>query len=162
MATISTRTIDALLSSERFESTIAEVEDDLLRSFVRDELERIKADLDRPEAVVVFGGHYSSGKSTLINALLGRYLLPSSGFPETGVPCWLRAGEMDAAVVVTSEGSSPIAVDEGAIAREVSLMGDDMSYREHIADVVRVDVELGGAETQPAGRRRLGRQPGYQ
>ena len=62
---------------------------DHLRARLRD----IGEALGRPHVTLVFGGHFSSGKSTMINTLTGRVLLPASDFPETGVACVIRRGE---------------------------------------------------------------------
>lgn len=59
------------------------------------QLDAILARFEATPGVVAFGGHFSSGKSTVINALLGRDLLPTSDYPETGAICVLQAGPLD-------------------------------------------------------------------
>lgn len=44
---------------------------------------------------VAFVGEFSRGKSTLINAILGRPLLPTGSLPTTHVPVWVKGGERD-------------------------------------------------------------------
>jgi hypothetical protein len=100
-------------------------------------------------ARVVFGGHFSCGKSTLLNALIRRRLLPSSMFPETGVPCWLQAGPVDSAVAIGDAGPVPLSVDRDAIGREVSLLDDRQQVRAHIRAVHRVEIRLRDADLPP-------------
>ncbi|MFE4695696.1 dynamin family protein [Streptomyces sp. NPDC056738] len=99
---------------------------------------------------VVFGGHFSSGKSTLLNALLGGDLLPTDDFPETGVPCRIVSGARERAVAATAAGTVELAFGREALSGVVSLVGADGEYREDVHGVheVRLTVTGGG----PAGR----------
>jgi hypothetical protein len=94
------------------------------------------------DVTVTFGGHFSSGKSTLINAIIGRPLLPTSDYPETGVPCVITSGTGDRAVAVTRDGAVDLGFDADSIARMVSLIGDDGEYRRRVEDVLRLEVTL--------------------
>src|SRR4051812_49887513 len=80
------------------------------REALRQRLEQITGVLSRPDVRLVVGGHFSCGKSTMLNMLLGRDLLPTGDLPETGVPCELRSGPFAQAVAYTGGGSVPIAV----------------------------------------------------
>lgn len=91
---------------------------------------------------VVFAGHFSSGKSSVINALLGRPLLPTSDYPETGVPCVIKAGQYDRIQAVTVRGRVDLPFTRRAIAHEVSMIGDDGDYRDHVGTIEQVTVEL--------------------
>lgn len=117
---------------------------------VRAWLQTISAALLRPGVTVVFGGHFSSGKSTVINALLGRDLLPVSDYPETGVACWIRGGQRDEVTAITDQGKLTLAVSQAAIAHEVSLVDGDGEYRRRPQKVRRVAVTMAGG-TPPAG-----------
>lgn len=117
---------------------------------IRAWLQTISAALLRPGVTVVFGGHFSSGKSTLINAMLGRDLLPASDYPETGVACWIRGGQRDEVTAITDQGRLTLAVSPAAIAHEVSLVDADGEYRRHPQKVRRVAVTLAG-RVPPAG-----------
>jgi predicted GTPase len=100
--------------------------------------------LGASQATVTFGGHFSSGKSTVINALLGRPLLPTSDYPETGVPCMITAGPEDSAVARRGGRTENLAVSAEAIARVVSLIDARGGYRAEIGTVTQVEVTLGG------------------
>lgn len=65
--------------------------DDQLR--LMDELEEAARRASDPCLYVSMFGEFSSGKSTLLNALLGESLLPSSALVTTSVPTVLRPGE---------------------------------------------------------------------
>jgi predicted GTPase len=41
----------------------------------------------KPVATIAVGGYFKSGKSSLLNAVIGRHLLPTNELPETGVAC---------------------------------------------------------------------------
>lgn len=56
-------------------------------------------------------GQFKRGKSTLLNALVGRPVLPSGVLPVTSVPTILRAGQPGARVR-TRSGWAPIALEE--------------------------------------------------
>ena len=49
----------------------------------------------RSEVTIAFAGHFNTGKSTLLNGLLGRDLLPVDDVIETGALCILHAGAPD-------------------------------------------------------------------
>lgn len=65
-------------------------------------IDRIKPLIDRleqPEFPVAFLGSFSAGKSTIINAFLGRDLLPENTKVSTAIPTIIRSGANDGAVV---------------------------------------------------------------
>jgi hypothetical protein len=101
--------------------------------------------LGAPETRVVFAGHFSSGKSSVINTLIGRPLLPSSRFPETGVPCLLRSGAADKLMVVPvspADGARGAALTTEQIAGAVKLIGKDGAHRAGVLATERLDVTL--------------------
>jgi predicted GTPase len=105
--------------------------------------------IDAQELRIVFGGHFSSGKSTLINTLLGRSLLPTDDLPETGVPCVVRSGTADRLQSVSATGRAGLPFSTESIAREVSLIDDDGGYRAGVHDLQRLVVSLAGAVPPP-------------
>lgn len=71
---------------------------------------------------LTIGGHFSSGKSTLINAALARPLLPTSDYPDTGAICVLRAGEQDSAeILYDGQRRQTIACTTDALSEQISL-----------------------------------------
>jgi Dynamin family len=121
-----------------------ETSDDL-----RARLTDIEEALGRPHVTLVFGGHFSSGKSTMINTLTGRVLLPASDFPETGVACVIRHGETERIVADTSEGLVELPFGPDALAGRVSLIGQDGGYREEIGQVSRIMITLTRSAVPP-------------
>ena len=113
-------------------------------------LHLVRTRLGADRATVTFGGHFSSGKSTVINALIGRPLLPTSDYPETGVPCTVTVGKADHAMVVRCDGTEVLGVHADAIAHVVSLIDGAGSYRDGLGAVSRVDITLGSG-LLPAG-----------
>jgi hypothetical protein len=116
---------------------------------LRQRLAQIAHRLARPELTIVFGGHFSSGKSTLINALIGQDLLPTSDYPETGVACWISAGERAHTRVVTDRGVVSLPFGTEAIAEQVSLIGADGDYRSRVGEIHRLEVFLAGGPLSP-------------
>lgn len=62
---------------------------------------------------VMFVGRYSTGKSSVINALLGQDILPSGTIPTTKVLTWLLNGEEDAVLCETDDNKLvPSSIDK--------------------------------------------------
>ncbi len=55
--------------------------------------------LKEPEFPVAFLGTFSAGKSTLINAIIGREILPEATESETAIPTYIRKGNQDKIVI---------------------------------------------------------------
>lgn len=73
--------------------------------------------LNRPDVSVAFGGHFNSGKSTLLAALIGRDILPIGDVPETGVACRIRTGAKDQVRRIAQSGEAAgIPFDRSTIA----------------------------------------------
>ncbi len=72
----------------------------------RGRLEAITARLEDSNFEVAFFGRVSSGKSSLLNALLGRDILPVGINPVTAVPTKLRSGPNARAVITFVDGHS--------------------------------------------------------
>ena len=113
-----------------------------IRDDLRTRLREIEEALGRPHVTLVFGGHFSSGKSTVINTLTGRVLLPASDFPETGVACVIRRGETERIVADTSEGLIELPFSPDALAGRASLIGQDGGYRQEVGQVSRILITL--------------------
>ncbi|MEU5531735.1 dynamin family protein [Streptomyces sp. NPDC020362] len=106
------------------------------------ELERVRTVLAAPGTTVVFGGHFSAGKSSLLNLLVGRPLLPVNDFPETGVACVIRKGPADRVTVVRARRRTELPCTTDAIADAVSLVAADGDYRREVLESRRLVIEL--------------------
>jgi hypothetical protein len=96
-------------------------------------LHEVSALLAETEISVVFAGRFSSGKSTLVNALLGVELLPTGDYPETGVPCRIRGGAPERATLRSLDGLvRPVAVTPDGLSAVVSLTGPDGAPRAEV------------------------------
>ena len=114
-------------------------------------LTRTAGQLRRDHARIVFGGHVGSGKSTLINMLLGAGLLPTSDYPETGVPCVIRAGYANTVNARIREGLFTVPFSTESIARYVSLIGGEGRLPRGRPQVQRAPRHRGGQRC--SGRR---------
>lgn len=107
--------------------------------------------LTDPQVTITFGGHFSSGKSMLIDALLGRQLLPVNDYPETGSICVLRRGLVDAAEVVGASKRWRIPCTTEAIGSEVSLVLPTGAANTAVREVHRVEITLASAHLPANG-----------
>jgi GTP-binding protein EngB required for normal cell division len=73
---------------ENGEVPLSEVRD--LYADIKRELQLKIADLEQQEFRIAFVGGFNSGKSTLINAIIGEYILPEANKALTSVPTHLR------------------------------------------------------------------------
>lgn len=90
-------------------------------------LDRESGRLRNPDLTVAFVGGFSAGKSSLVNAFLGRYLLPESTKVTTAVPTFVR----------TAAGSEPEAAELHYLSEsEVDKLGE--LYRTEVASVFQL------------------------
>jgi Dynamin family len=118
----------------------------LLAERVRRDMTDGVAELEAGSLRIVFGGHFSSGKSTMINMLIGRPLLPASSYPETGVPCVIRSGAENSIKVVAGSGTRTVPFGTESIAAAVRIVGKGGIYREVVRENTRLDVTLTAAD----------------
>ena len=64
-----------------------------------DKLDKFATKLLKREFTIAFAGHFSAGKSSMINALTGESVLPTSPIPTSANIVTLQQGEMDSAIV---------------------------------------------------------------
>jgi GTP-binding protein EngB required for normal cell division len=103
----------------------------------RGRLEAITSRLEDSNFEVAFFGRVSSGKSSLLNALLGKDILPVGINPITAVPTRLRSGPNARAVITFVDGhSEKIPLDE--IARFVTEQGNPGNTRNVIKAVAEI------------------------
>lgn len=109
--------------------------------------------LEHPEFPVAFLGNFSAGKSTIINALIGKDLLPESTKALTGTPTVIRSGAVDAALVHFLDQSERIElfnlwVEElgDKLKKDLPLLTADDNPKEFLVNLTaRVD-EIGDTE----------------
>jgi hypothetical protein len=101
------------------------------------------------EIRMVFAGHFKSGKSTLLNAALGRPLLPTYSLPETGAACVLRAGEDDAVVVCIGEDRQALPCTTEALESAMALLSATGERRAEVGAIDSVEIRLTGSLPPP-------------
>jgi hypothetical protein len=104
----------------------------------------IRTALDDSSLVLAVAGDFKRGKSTLINALLGRRVLPTRVAPATAVPCLLRAGTSTRARVFYNDSRDPVVVPIEDLERYACIVlpsdeEDRLAFRE---GVERIEIEL--------------------
>ena len=81
-----------------------EIADGIDISEIKTTLDDIITQYTSPLYKIMFVGRYSSGKSSIINALLGRNILPSGVIPTTKVLTWLLYGEEESVLCEDQDG----------------------------------------------------------
>ena len=71
---------------------------------IKASINEILEQVSSPLYTVLMIGRYNTGKSSIINALLGRDILPSGTIPTTKVLTWLLAGDEDAVICEKQSG----------------------------------------------------------
>jgi len=106
-------------------------------------VETVLLDTQRDHIRIVFGGHFKSGKSTLLNGLIGRSVLPTGDLRETGAGCEIRSGWRNRGQ--SYRGASQLASFEptaGAIKRWSSLVEHDGRQRRTSELADRIEIVL--------------------
>ncbi|MDX1511712.1 MAG: dynamin family protein, partial [Nitriliruptorales bacterium] len=89
--------------------------DEAATSLIEDELTRLRRDLDATRFTVGLFGLIKRGKSTLLNALVGREVSSMHVTPETAVPVYVSYGETPHGLVHFADGRvEKVAVHETA------------------------------------------------
>jgi predicted GTPase len=86
--------------------------------------DQLRAALDRfvaRQVTMTFGGRFKSGKSLLVNRLIGRDVLPVNVEAETGAPCFIRCGPEDRAEATRNGQKYSIPCTTESIRQELSL-----------------------------------------
>lgn len=106
-------------------------------------LPRTLSILRRRTAQVCFGGHYNAGKSTLLNMLLRREVLPTGALPETGAAALITAGTADR---IQIDGSDSAVVCEPEALAKLGSIYDEAGERRPITAIPeRIDIALADA-----------------
>jgi len=99
----------------------------------------------RSTTLVAFGGHFKSGKSTLLNAALGRNILPVDDLPETGAICRVGLGAKDALTVHTgSREQFNVPCTTEAIRSYCSIVSGRGTRRQEVDAVQALEIRLQG------------------
>ena len=113
-----------------------------LDPYVHTCIERILLYLLNKRVTVTFGGHFKAGKTTVVNAALGRAILPVSDYPETGAICLLQSGVRDNAEVYNGHGPRHIDCTTLAIQQEIALLSETGERRAQVNQVKRLRITL--------------------
>jgi len=105
-------------------------------------IDRQLALLGQGNVVITFGGHFKSGKSTVINAALHRLIMPMDDLPETGAICVLTFGKVDSAIVHNDGDTRPIECSTECIRRETSLISSAGERRGEVHSIEQLDITL--------------------
>ena len=107
-------------------------------------LREVAAALGQEQVTVNFGGVFKAGKSTMMNAVVGRNILPVDDVPDTGAICCLLSGEEDSAVVVESGARRAIPCTTEAIRAEITLLSAQGERRTEVVAIERAEIVLKG------------------
>nr|WP_320013497.1 dynamin family protein [uncultured Desulfobacter sp.] len=107
-------------------------------------LQSVQHNCLQPQVTLTFGGHFKSGKSTVLNAMLGQKLLPTDDFPETGAICVLTSGQENAAEVFLAQGEHRVECNTTAIRREIALTSQVGERRSIVNNVKQLDIKIKG------------------
>ena len=120
----------------------------------------VRRRLDEPLRVAI-AGRLKAGKSTLVNALIGRRVAPTEVGECTRIVTQFRYGTSDRVDVVRRDGTrASLPLDEaGMIPQRLGVPRNDIAYvdvtltSDHLRDLTVIDTP-GLASTNQAGRRR--------
>lgn len=115
---------------------------DLSRRAAED-LEHIRRRLGRARTSIAFGGLFNAGKSTLINSLLGREVLPTDLLPETGAIWSIRRGRSERGRLAWKDGRPRESRSVEELRQQTGLV-DDKGFRrdEGARDIDRIELFL--------------------
>jgi Dynamin family len=105
-------------------------------------LRKIAGAIEEEQVTVNFGGVFNAGKSTMMNAVVGRDILPVDDMPDTGAICCLLGGEEDSAVVVEDGARRPIPCTTDSIRAEITLLTAQGERRGEVAAIDRAEIVL--------------------
>jgi hypothetical protein len=118
------------------------ISDRTLNEATHQSIREIVTIIERKEVSLVFGGHFKAGKSSTLNAVLGRPLLPSGRLPETGAICAIRSGVEDSAAVHKSGGTIPVECSTEMIRSVCSIVDRETGGPRDLSDIDRIEVTL--------------------
>ncbi len=105
-------------------------------------LRRTAHALGQDQITLNFGGVFKAGKSTMINAALGRNILPVDDVPETGAICCLLPGSEDSAAVVEGAIRREIPCTSAEIRSQITLLSARGERRTEVAAIERAEIIL--------------------
>ena len=108
-----------------------------------EEVQRLSQRLDEGLYFVAFVGQFSAGKSTLLNNLLGRSILPQGTMETTPILTYIRYGEEEKATLFCFDGTEEdIGLDEVAGIMQKGGRGREVPLQdiEHMEIFVRADL----------------------
>lgn len=82
------------------------------RKDLLEQLASIRAYLASEKFSVAVVGEFNRGKSTLVNRLIGRDIIPTSDIPTTALPIYISGGEQESLVLKTANGQKRYQIEE--------------------------------------------------
>lgn len=89
---------------------------------------------ERPEFRIAVFGPFNYGKSTLLNAILGKRALPIDLVPTTGAAIYVRYGETLTSRIYLTDGSA-IAAEGTKVLQEYAILDEQRRMREDVSEV---------------------------
>ncbi|MBB6735249.1 dynamin family protein [Cohnella zeiphila] len=122
--------------------------------------EELAEKLKKGLLTLAFCGHFSAGKSTLVNALIGAELLPSSPIPTTANVVTVRSGEAAAQVVFRAKDGTTTVTPDLPVERlsELAIDGEgvaaiDVTYPVPLLEGKTALVDTPGVDSTDGGHR---------
>lgn len=88
--------------------------------------------LRQTEFPVAFLGSYSAGKSTMINAILGREILPATNQPTTAFPTLIKKGQAEKAVIYFMDEQARLELWDSFVSDIEKKIGQNLQRQEAI------------------------------
>jgi len=126
---------------ELIDSAISILQSEQKDAFQLPKLEGIRDQLREERLHLAVLGQFKRGKSTLLNAILGEALLPSSVLPVTALPTWIRPGEKRVSVSIEKEGGTTTEeMKSGNLTRFLNRYVNESSNPQNVMNVTEIQV----------------------
>jgi hypothetical protein len=133
----------AAVSAETLLAFLRElISDRALNETTRQSIREIVAVIEGPELKLVFGGHFKAGKSSTLNAVIGRLLLPAGRLPETGALCAIRTGPEESAVVHRSGQAVAVECSTEMIRSVCSIIDRESGRARDLSEIDWIELTL--------------------
>ncbi len=123
-------------------SDLKNVLETILDNELQEKIDKVCERTTRETVEIAFAGQFSSGKSSLINALLKKNIAPTGEFPETGCGCYFKSALLYSSftTIVAGETKSYNNPTMEQISRMGSLLDDNGNRRPEEQRASRIDL----------------------